>query len=187
MCVAETCESREGYENSHIDDGYHSLSGTSMAAPYVTGIAALMLSENPNLTPIQIKNKIIDTCTDVNTLSNKCVSGGVVNAYQAVLNAQTHTTVSAFSPRTVSLSAGRSGWFKFTATTAGTYSFYTTGSQDTVGKLFSSTSGLLYESDNAGTNFCIVSYLSAYQTVYLRVNLKPATASGSFTLYVDAE
>jgi len=39
-------------------------SGTSMAAPYVTGLAALMLSANPNLTPTQLIQIITSTAQD---------------------------------------------------------------------------------------------------------------------------
>jgi hypothetical protein len=37
------------------------------------------------------------------------------------------------------------------------------------------------------SNFYIEEHLTAGTTVYLRVTLKQATTSGSFTLYVDAE
>ncbi len=81
-CQAGTC----GAEGSHAN-GYHYKSGTSMAAPYVTAIAALMLSKNSSLTPQQLRSKIIATCTDYSGFAGKCVSGGIVNAYQAVLSA----------------------------------------------------------------------------------------------------
>ena len=167
--------------------GYHYKSGTSMAAPYVTAIAALLLSENPDLTPLQIKNKIIETCIDYTAFSGKCVSGGVVNAYQAVLKAYTHATMSANSSRTVSLGSGRHYWVKFTAPSSGEYAFTTTGSVHTVGELYNN-SGLIVRSSNANSsassNFYITRNLNQGETVYLRIGIKGTPASGNFTVYV---
>jgi serine protease AprX len=44
--------------------GYEPRSGTSMAAPFVAGVAALMLDVNPSLTPQQLKAMIMNTATD---------------------------------------------------------------------------------------------------------------------------
>lgn len=41
------------------------LSGTSMAAPHVTGVAALLKSLNPSLTPADIKSAIVTTARDL--------------------------------------------------------------------------------------------------------------------------
>ena len=37
---------------------YASYNGTSMATPHVSGVVALMLSQNPSLTPAQVEAKI---------------------------------------------------------------------------------------------------------------------------------
>ncbi len=43
---------------STVPDGYDTYSGTSMAAPYVAGLAGLILSKNSNLNPNQLKDII---------------------------------------------------------------------------------------------------------------------------------
>ena len=48
------------YSTSTDYTGYNSEAGTSYAAPHVSGIAALMLSVNPNLTGQQVRD-IIET------------------------------------------------------------------------------------------------------------------------------
>lgn len=45
--------------------GYSNKSGTSMAAPHVTGVAALILSVNPNLTAAEIKEIILESADTI--------------------------------------------------------------------------------------------------------------------------
>lgn len=59
---------------------YSVFSGTSQATPFVTGIVGLALSKNPNLSPLEIKNKIIETATPTKMLSGKNISNGRINA-----------------------------------------------------------------------------------------------------------
>ena len=70
-------------------DGYSLQTGTSFATPYVTGVAALMLSVNPDLTPSELKEIILITVDPIDAFETLCVSGGRLNAYRAVLAALT--------------------------------------------------------------------------------------------------
>src|SRR6266550_9334797 len=65
---------------------YDALSGTSMATPMVAGVAGLVLSKNPSLTPTQVAGIIEASSGDgASWISN--LAFGVVNAYKAVSSA----------------------------------------------------------------------------------------------------
>ena len=63
---------------------YAYASGTSMAAPYVSAIAALIMSEYPALKPDVIKDLIVSGTVPMDNLSSIISSGGLVNAYDAL-------------------------------------------------------------------------------------------------------
>ncbi|MCK5274543.1 MAG: S8 family serine peptidase [Alphaproteobacteria bacterium] len=67
---------------------YTVVSGTSMATPYVSGVAALMLQVNPSLTPAQIKQIIAETAHDRLTPGKDVAYGhGLIDALAAVKRA----------------------------------------------------------------------------------------------------
>ncbi len=51
--------------SSYKDGEYRVLSGTSMAAPFIAGVVALMRQYNPNATVQQIKNALISSAVDL--------------------------------------------------------------------------------------------------------------------------
>jgi cell wall-associated protease len=78
-------------------NGYETMDGTSFASPAVSGVAAILLSYFPNLTPLQVKDILIKSTrkfdslmvkksdkTGVVKFSDLSSSGGLVNAYEAV-------------------------------------------------------------------------------------------------------
>lgn len=63
---------------------YGRLQGTSMSSPYVAGIAVLLWSQDPSLTPAQVKQRIIDTSEPLPSLVSKVSGSGRASAYYAL-------------------------------------------------------------------------------------------------------
>ncbi len=73
---------------STFPSGYAYADGTSMAAPVVSGVVALMLSANPDLTVTEVKNILYNTAVDLGPAGKDDTFGnGRINAYQAVREA----------------------------------------------------------------------------------------------------
>ncbi|MCH8554452.1 MAG: S8 family peptidase [Schleiferiaceae bacterium] len=78
------------------ENTYEFLQGTSMAAPTVAGVAAIIRSHFPNLTAAQVREIIMKSVIPVEgevikpgskekvTFKDLCVTGGYVSAYEAV-------------------------------------------------------------------------------------------------------
>jgi subtilisin family serine protease len=89
--VSDAMESESGFYIDNLslaaaasDESYCFMQGTSMAAGFVSGLAALVLSQKPELPPSQIKS-IIQSSVDLNqALEDRVFSGGRVNAFNAL-------------------------------------------------------------------------------------------------------
>lgn len=64
---------------------YGPMTGTSQATAFVSGIAALLLSKNPKLTPVELKHLIMNSVDTISGLKGKVATSGRVNAYRALL------------------------------------------------------------------------------------------------------
>jgi hypothetical protein len=66
------------------DTDYKSIQGTSMATPHVAGVAALVLSRYPGLSVSELRRAILNSVVPVPALQGKTITGGRVNAFNAL-------------------------------------------------------------------------------------------------------
>lgn len=73
--------------------GYRYESGTSMAAPFVTGVAAMVLAKNPQFSAAEVRESILAGGRSVPALSTKLKNGKVLSAIGALTYMRTPSNV----------------------------------------------------------------------------------------------
>jgi subtilisin family serine protease len=76
-------------ENTYLnpqDQYYQYFQGTSMATPHVSGLAALLLADDPGLSAIQVKERILNGAEVKSGLAGMILTGGRINADYSIRN-----------------------------------------------------------------------------------------------------
>ena len=78
--------------------GYRILSGTSMAAPFVSGLAAMVMYERPEMSGYQVRNLLLNSADSLGGLVEKIQQGSRAQALSTILNAQNTLQAQGFQP-----------------------------------------------------------------------------------------
>lgn len=70
--------------NNGYSDDYVWMAGTSMATPHVAGAAAFIRAMRPDLTPTEVKTRILDNTDDITDPSRPTVTNGRLNLNGAI-------------------------------------------------------------------------------------------------------
>ena len=182
------------------EDSYGYKSGTSMAAPHVTGAAAFLKSYRPGLKSKDLKAIILESGDNVPALAGKTVTGKRLNVLKMLRLADTYepteefTDISAGYPIQDSIDTG-DGYkiYRFTPDNSGEYVFRTFSSQDTIGELYTEDGTLVASNDDGyyedfrnynPVDFYIAHNASNRRTYYLVVKLSDYN-TGAYEVRVD--
>jgi len=67
-----------------LGNEYREVSGTSMATPFVSGVAALIIAHSPNITVKELRKKLLDSVDKRDDLKGKVATGGTLCAANAL-------------------------------------------------------------------------------------------------------
>jgi subtilisin family serine protease len=106
------------FGNTTIDWSYWFYQGTSMATPHASGVAALLLSVDPSLSPDQIRNVLESTAKDLGTTGLDDYYGwGLIDASAALQSLQYSLTVNTMGSGSVTKNPDQANYFSGTVVT----------------------------------------------------------------------
>ena len=190
---------------TQIAQGYASTSGTSMAAPHVTGVAALLLSIYPDLTPAQLKNAILNSAEDI-TISVPTTDGTTTQAVKKLnaFNAVKHVLKNYSSSMTLKYNTStankaidstssyyleKNAMFKLQVQNAYEYDFTISSSNAITVVLYDENFSELSISKTTSSNGCRITFDKELSvgTYYLKSSYTNPTVSGTVTASIVGE
>ncbi len=81
-----------GIYSTVAGNGYSSMDGTSMACPHVAGACAMVWAEFPDFTHAEVKDRILTYVDLISSMAGKCVTGGRLNLYRALIGGAPNPT-----------------------------------------------------------------------------------------------
>lgn len=196
---------------SYSSSGYSYKSGTSMAAPHVTGVAALLLSLNKELTTSQLKQAILESATEItisipdnseeaevgDKMEQEVLKLNAYNAVKYVLSNYGSSTTLKYNTTSLSKSIDSTSTFfneknyflKMSVENAYEYDFTISSSSALEVTLYDSNFNEINVSQ-ASTNGGLTKTFSYYLSVgtyYLKTNYASSTASGTINVSIAGE